>query len=145
MRECVLLVYLIILAICDWREKRIPLILPAYGLAAALLYRIYLLHCEPAEWEWLLLSALLGIIPGILMLAVAGLTGKVGCGDGVVLLNIGLLTDYKSCILLLCFSMLFMSVFSIGMLSLKRVGKDTRLPYLPFLAVVYAAGMLVGY
>lgn len=144
MREIILLFYLLILGFFDWRERKVPLILPIGGLVAALLYQIYLLYHDPAEWEWLLVSALLGIIPGLLMLMVAGLTGKVGYGDGLVLLNLGLLTDYKSCILLLCFSMLFMSVFSMVMLLLKKAGKDTRLPYLPFLTAVYAVGMVVN-
>lgn len=143
MREIVLLTYLIILALFDWRERKIPLVLPLGGLAAALLYQVYLLCHNSAEWEWLVVSALLGLVPGFLMLAVAGLTGKAGYGDGLVLLSIGLLTDYKSCILLLCFSMLFISAFSIGMLLLKRADKNTKLPYLPFLAAVYAAGMIV--
>lgn len=144
MREVVLLFYLLILGLFDWRERKVPLILPIGGLTAALLYQIYLLYHDPAEWEWLLLSALLGIVPGLFMLTVAGLTGKAGYGDGLVLLNMGLLTNYKSCILLLCFSMLLMSAFSIGMLLMKRVGKDTRLPYLPFLTAVYVVGMVVN-
>ncbi len=138
-----MLIYLMILAVFDWREKKVPLMLPVFGLAAAFMNLFYDLYHDPAEWKWLLAAALLGIIPGILMLAVAGLTGKAGCGDGMVLLIIGLLTDYKSCILLLCFSMLLMSVFCIGMLLLKKAKRNTRLPYLPFLTVVYAAGILV--
>lgn len=144
MREIVLLIYLLIMGGFDWREKRVPIILPIGGLAIALMHQIYLLYRDPTDWQWVLVSALLGVIPGVLMLVVAGLTGKAGYGDGLVLLSMGLLTDYKSCILLLCFSTLAMSVFSIGLLLLKKVRKDTTLPYLPFLAVVYAAGMLVN-
>lgn len=141
MTESILFIYLIVLAVFDWREKQVPLILPVLGLAAAVLSRIYLMCRNPEEWNWILVSALLGILPGLLMLAVAWITKRAGCGDGLVLLNIGLLTDYKSCILLLCCSMLLMSAFCAVMLLLKRAGKDTRLPYLPFLTVVYAIEM----
>ncbi|MDE7113676.1 MAG: hypothetical protein K2O57_05775, partial [Acetatifactor sp.] len=65
MREIVLLFYLLILGLFDWRERKVPLILPVGGLVVALLYQLYLLYHDPAEWEWLLVSALLGIVPGL--------------------------------------------------------------------------------
>lgn len=143
MREIGLLIYLAVLGLFDWRERKVPLILLIGGLMAAFLYQAYLLYHSLAEWQWFLVSALLGVLPGFFMLIMARLTDKVGYGDGLVLLNIGLLTSYKSCILLLCFSTLTMSIFSIGLLLLKKVKKDTKLPYLPFLTAVYAFGMLV--
>ena len=109
----------------------------------ALGVRIYTLLQNTADWRWLLASALLGVLPGLAMLAVARITGKVGYGDGFVLLNVGLWTDYQTCILALCFSLLLMSGFSIGMLWTKKANRRTRLPYIPFLAAVYAMGILV--
>lgn len=109
----------------------------------ALGFHIFTLLQNVTDWRWLLVSALLGMLPGLAMLVVARITGKAGYGDGFVLLNVGLWTDYKTCILVLCFSMLFMSCFSIGMLLTKKANKQTKLPYIPFLAAVYAVGMLV--
>lgn len=142
MREIGLLIYLAVLGLFDWRKRKVPLILLIGGLTAAFLYQVYLLYHNRAEWQWFLVSALLGVLPGLFMLMMARLTEKIGYGDGLVLLNMGLLTSYKSCILLLCFSTLTMSIFSIGLLLLKKVKKDTKLPYLPFLTAVYAFGML---
>lgn len=142
MKKIALLLYLIILALFDLREQKVPLILLTGGGAAAWGIHICMLLQNPAKWSWLVLSILLGILPGLLLLAVARLTGKAGYGDGLALLNVGLLTDYKTCLLMLCFSMLSMSLLSVGMLSVKRVRRETRLPYLPFLAGVYAVGLL---
>ncbi|MDE7251502.1 MAG: hypothetical protein K2O32_00955 [Acetatifactor sp.] len=143
MKRITLLLYLILLAVLDWREQKVPLMLLWGGCGMALGFHIFTLLQNVTDWRWLLISALLGMLPGLAMLIVARLTGKAGYGDGFVLLNVGLWTDYKTCVLVLCFSMLFMSCFSIGMLLTKRAGKSTKLPYIPFLAAVYAVGMLV--
>lgn len=143
MKRITLLLYLILLAVLDWREQKVPLILLWGGCGMALGFHIVTLLHNVMDWRWLLVSALLGTLPGLAMLVVVRITGKAGYGDGFVLLNVGLWTDYKTCILVMCFSMLSMSCFSIGMLLTKRAGKSTKLPYIPFLAVVYAMGMLV--
>ncbi|MCM1089223.1 MAG: hypothetical protein NC092_07130 [Butyrivibrio sp.] len=143
MKGIALLLYLIWLAVLDWRERRVPLSLLWGGCGIALGLRVYALLQNMTDWRWLLVSALLGILPGLAMLAVARITGKAGYGDGFVLLNVGLWTDYKTCILVLCFSMLFMSAFSAGALLTKRANRQTKLPYIPFLAAVYAMGILV--
>ncbi len=136
-----ILFYLAILALCDWRERKVPLVLLAAGGLAATGMKINELLRNTDNWRWMLVSVLLGILPGLLMLAVARLTAKAGYGDGLALLILGLFTDYMTCMALLCFSMLIMSLFSIAMLSVKKVRRETKLPYLPFLAAVYAAGI----
>ncbi|MCM1112368.1 MAG: hypothetical protein NC399_03835 [Muribaculum sp.] len=98
---------------------------------------------SPQDLEWLFLAALLSCIPGLFLLATARLTGKAGYGDGLALLNTGLFTDYKTGIFLLCISMLLMSFFAVGMAAVKKAGRSTKLPYLPFLAAAYGAHLFI--
>lgn len=142
MKEIILLLYLAVLALFDWREQKVPVVLLTAGGIIALSYNLYGLLRISENREWFLLSFLLGLLPGIFMLVMARLTDKAGYGDGMAILNVGMFTNYKTCILLLCFSVLFISVFSAGMLLMKKADKNTRLPYLPFLAAVYAARVL---
>ncbi|MCM1099762.1 MAG: prepilin peptidase [Clostridium sp.] len=141
-KEIVLLIYLTILALFDRRERKIPVILPVAGGIAAILYNVYRLSQSSGQREWFLLSFVLGLFPGVLLLAVARLTGKAGYGDGLTLLSVGMWTGYKDCFLLLCLSLLLMAVFAAGMLFMRKAGRNTKLPYLPFLAVVYAVKVL---
>lgn len=142
MKKWILLLYLIVLAVYDWKEQKIPLILAGGGLAAALAVNMYQIFCHMENWRWLTTSILLGILPGIYMLTVAYLTGKAGYGDGITLINLGMLTNYKTCVLIWGISMVLLSIVSVGLLCLRKAGRDTRIPYLPFLTAVYVAGLV---
>lgn len=142
MGKWVLLLYLIVLALFDWREQKIPVLLAGGGLMTAVAVNFYRIIHNVENWRWIVISIVLGMLPGIYMLAVAYFTGKAGYGDGITLLGVGMFTDYKTCILLWGFSMLVLSVVSVAMLCLHRANKDTRLPYLPFLTAVYVVGMV---
>lgn len=141
MKELILLVYLAILAVFDWRYKKVPMVMLFGGTAAVLLLRFSTLAQGDCDWKRLLISLVAGAVPGLLMLILARITGKVGYGDGLTLLNVGLFTDYMVCLRMLGFSLTVMSLVSIGLLLIKKVTGTTRLPYLPFLAAVYAADM----
>ncbi len=141
MGKWILLLYLIVLAVFDWKEQKIPLILAGGGTVAALAVNICRILRGAENVRWLMASILLGMLPGLFMLAVACLTGKAGCGDGITLMSLGMLTDYKTCIVMWGFSLLLMSLISVGMLCVHRADRDTRLPYLPFLTIVYTVGI----
>lgn len=98
---------------------------------------------NPAEWKWLVLAALLGMLPGVFLLGMAYITGKIGLGDGPVLMVLGMLVGYKECLMVISFSLLLMSIWCIGILAFKKGNRHTRIPYLPFLTVVYLASLLV--
>jgi leader peptidase (prepilin peptidase)/N-methyltransferase len=144
MKKIIILLYLVVLGIFDWKEQKVPVGLLCGGAVAALGLNIYTCVMDFSDWKWVAASALLGVVPGCLMLAVAYASHKAGCGDGMALINVGLLTNYGTCLALLCFSMLLMTFFSIGMLVLRRAGRNTTLPYLPFLATAYLLGMVWG-
>lgn len=140
MRQILLIVYLGMLAVFDLRERKIPVLLLGVGTVVAGCLRIPLFWAGDGEVLWQLCAVGVTVLPGLCMLGVAKLTGKIGLGDGWILINVGLFTDYKTCVVLWGVSMLLMSLTCMVLLGLRRVKRDTYIPYLPFLA---AGGMLL--
>lgn len=138
-----LLFYLIVLSIFDWREKKVPVVLLAAGTAVAAGYGLHVCVEEAGNPAANMAGLCLGIVPGCFLLLLARLTGKVGYGDGVVMMIVGLTMGYQSCFALLCFSLFLAAVISVALLLLRRADRRTALPYLPFLTAVYLAGFLI--
>lgn len=134
--------YLAALGWFDIREQKVPVMLLKAGTAVAVWKAVYSVFKDPSEWQWKVLLLGLGILPGLFMIALSIATGKVGAGDGWVLVNVGLFTDYKTCMFLWVISLIFMSFFSVIFLFMKRVRNTTRIPYLPFLAAVEIVGTM---
>ncbi len=143
MKEIVLTGYLVVLSVFDGREQKVPVGLLGVGtlLALVLVARDCLAYSQ--YWQRIVLTAVLGLIPGVFMLLAAYITHKVGYGDGMALLAVGMLVGYKSCWGMLCISLMIMSFWCIGILVFRKGTKNTRLPYLPFLTIAYLLGLFV--
>lgn len=145
MKKGLLLLYLLILSVFDLRERKIPVALLFCGTLGAVCgsgWTLVSVIREQGQWQWPFLSMLLGMVPGVFVIAMARLTEKVGAGDGWILCNLGLLTDYRICVGLWGMSIIIMAIFSGGMLALKKVKGNTRIPYLPFLTLAYVVGLV---
>lgn len=132
--------WLVALAWMDIRRKHVPVWLLALGgifVTIVSFYGLWQGQLEGREQVW-------SIVPGAVLLAVAVLTKKAGWADGMVLLFLGILTDFRECILSFTLSMLFISMMSLVLLALKRVRKNTTLPYLPFLCAGYLVQAALG-
>ena len=143
MIKTVLLVYLLVLSICDAKRCKVPLVWVGIGLIMAGITVIADCILSPDKWQWIVMRAMLGTLPGIFVLFTGYSTHKVGYGDGLVLMGVGILLGYRTCFLLICFSLLFMSICCILLLLFHRGNRNTKIPFLPFLTVVYAVGMLM--
>lgn len=130
-KTVVVFVYLAVLGIRDIRKRSVPLIWLLAGVIP--LAGLGMWKCVQEQWTWL--EFFLGSLPGILLLLAAGITRKAGYADGMVLTGLGLYYGYRECALLLCLSLLLLSVVSMLLLSLHRVSRNTRMPYLPFLFI----------
>ena len=142
MKEIILLVYLSVLAVLDWKYKKVPLVMMFGGTVVALLLRFGTLMQGNCDWRLFVVSMAAGVAPGLILLILARITGKIGYGDGLALLNVGLFTDCMMCMRMLGLSLTVMSFVSIGLLMIKKATGNTRLPYLPFLAVTYAVSLI---
>lgn len=126
-------IYLAILGIKDWIDRKIPICGLAVG--AVLLPGMGIYRCVQGELMWW--EMLVGVLPGALLLLVAWLSGKAGYADGIVMTELGLCLGYRESMLLFCFSLLLTAMISILLLFLRKVRKDTKMPYLAFLAIVF--------
>lgn len=83
------------------------------------------------------MELLWSILPGIVLLTVAVLTKKAGWADGVVLMMLGIQTGFRKSIFSLALGMFFISVVSLVLLTFRKVNKNTKLPFIPFLYAGY--------
>lgn len=136
-KTAVVSLYLLTLGIMDIREKKVPVILLALGVVSALVIGMSEKIEIGTEWINIAGELFLGMIPGGFLLAVACLTNKAGYGDGLVLMILGMIYGYLPAVILLCVSLFLLSLFSIGLLVLGKAHRNTCIPYLPFLTIVY--------
>lgn len=130
-KEILTAAWLLPVSIMDTKSKRVPVWMIGIGAAAA---------AGVLLWEgisgglngWQECRALL---PGVILLAVAYATGKAGMADGVILMLMGIFMGYEGCIAATVGGLFLIALFSGVMLMLRRVKKDTRIPFVPFLAV----------
>ena len=122
-----------ILAFMDIRKRLVPIWLLAVSVifvTCMSVYEIWQGSMNGAEIMW-------GILPGFMLLLIAVFSKKAGWADGVVLLLLGIMTGFQECAFSFTLSMLAISVISLALLMMKRVGKNTKMPYLPFLWAGY--------
>ena len=132
--------WLVALAGMDIQRKHVPVWILMLGGIAVTCVSVYSAW-NGRFWERELVWS---IVPGAVLLAVAVLTKKAGWADGVVLIFLGMLTGFREGIFSFTLSMLFISVVSLVLLTLKRVRKNTTLPYLPFLCAGYLVQAALG-
>lgn len=136
-------VYLGCMGIFDYREKKIPVWLLVPGVVigiAGLVYRIWEVVAKCAGQGSIFLNlvfSMTGLFPGILLLLVAWSSKKIGYGDGIVILCLGGILEYSKIAGILLWSFALMSVCSLVLLLLKKVNKESTLPFLPFLFLGY--------
>ena len=83
--------------------------------------------------------ALPGMLPGAGLLVLGFLTQqKVGYGDGILLMIMGLLEGGRMVILTFCIGLFLQSVLAVILLLIKRADKQTRIPFVPFLLTARA-------
>lgn len=142
-KNLVILGYLICLACWDMGEKKLPVWLLTLGSGCGIAEVGVLIWPGRENWQWNMLSICLAVLPGIFLMVMAKLTQKAGLGDGWTLLNVGMFETYKTCLFLLGISLLIMAVFSVALLTLRKAGRNTKIPYIPFLALAYLCRLLL--
>lgn len=122
--------YLCLLSFYDLKYRSVPhLALMGGSVTAFIIAGGNLLFTGKDWWD---IAA--GLIPGGFILIIAYLTGKIGYGDGWLLLIVGLVLGYRSSIILFLSSLFLISAMSITLILVKKAKKEMELPYIPFLA-----------
>lgn len=131
--ETVIMIVLCLFSIYDIRKYAVPAVPVLAGLLLSIVYSVS--GCLAGSRDWL--DILCGLLPGAGMLIVARVTNKAGYGDGIVLMALGILHGFRNSIFLLCGSLLLLSICSVILLAIKKVKGNSRMPYIPFLGMVY--------
>lgn len=122
-------VWLLSISIMDACSRRVPVWLLVSGGIPGLAAGI----CREGGG----VSMILGALPGLLLLATAFATKKAGYGDGIVLLLLGIALGSRKSLLLFGVSLFLISICSLVLLAFRKAGRDTRIPFLPFLSVAW--------
>ena len=119
-------------SIYDVRQKTIPLwILGAGGVwavinSAILVGKIGMLHT--------LQTVAVGILPGTMLLLLGFLTEKkVGYGDGLLLMIMGILEGGKTVLFVFSIGLFLQSILAVVLVIIKKADKQTKIPFAPFL------------
>lgn len=129
-------VYLAVMAVVDRRKKKIPVLPGVICLVCIAVGQIV----NQTPWQvWVP-----GILVGVGLYAVSkGSRGAIGEGDALVYVLLGALLGVAKSIEILLLSLFICSVFSIGLLVFRRVGRHYKIAFVPFTAIAYGVVMLV--
>ena len=126
-REIVSLLYLSAAGFIDYRKKSIPFYLPALGLISGIV--LYILQQDMQMKE-----VGISILPGMVFIGISLMSsGKVGLGDGLIMIPFGLLMGFWDSTTSLIYAMLFSGAVALFLLATKKRAGNYRLPFLPSL------------
>ena len=122
--------------ISDVRRQKIS----AYYLMAALsgcflfvLWRIYSAQETPSD-------LFLSVMPGVFLLLTAGIApGRIGAGDGVVFLVIGLMVGCRNAFVILFLALLFTAGYGGYLLVRRKADRGQTVAWMPFVLLGYLA------
>ncbi|MCH5275605.1 MAG: prepilin peptidase [Lachnospiraceae bacterium] len=116
----------------DIKWKRLPTALLVAGGAWAVVCIILQILQEGAESG--LGAALISVFPGAALLLLSLVTEKkIGSGDGLILILLGLFEGVECAVPVFCLGLFLQSLLAVGLLILKKANKQTCIPFLPFL------------
>lgn len=123
------MVILVALSVFDIRKKEIPM----WGICLLGMVSLgYLITGSGIIFY----DAIMGCVPGMLLIILALLTKeKVGYGDGLVLLFIGLALGFELSMYMLMLALFLNCVMCGALFALHKVGKQTPIPFVPFLTI----------
>ena len=134
-----LIIYLLALSVSDIKTRKIPVILLRAGMVTVLFFLAVqnLVLLPPSELIGRVLTALLGAIPGLLLMILSFYSDKIGKGDGIVIMTVGLTENCTFSMVLICTACLGLAFFSGLLLCFHKVSGKTKMPYIPFVTGAY--------
>lgn len=135
LREVLCTGYLVICAAQDIRRQAIDIRVSVFAGCAALLLDVAAL----AGGQTKILTSLGGLLPGVLLLALALTSGgAAGVGDGICFLVLGALLGTWRTWTVLMSALILASIVGTLLMFFRKAGRRTHLPFLAFAAVSWA-------
>lgn len=120
-------IVLFAISIIDIRKKTVPI----WGLIAIFLLSLgYVMTIESRDYFDMAIS----LLPGAFFAVVSIVTGgKLGMGDAIVLLGLGLGLGTIRTVYMIVFALLLNCIVAIVLVMLKKANRHTRIPFVPFI------------
>lgn len=131
MMNGVIVVFLIPCTITDLKSKTIPIWWTVVFGISAMIYQIF---WKKQKLETILFSMIIGVT---LLVAAKISNQRIGYGDGIIFLILGLWIGFWDGISLLFFSLILSSIISVYLIIVRRKGRDYRIPFIPFVTAAY--------
>ncbi len=129
----ILLLWLIWMSIYDIKSRRIPWILLGMGAVLSAISCVVIGEKFPSEIG----RMLVGLLPGMLLLALSVCTKLVGMADGIVLACLGVSGGFQKVLSTWLLSLFLSGVYSVILLALRKANRRTKIPYMPFLTIAW--------
>ena len=128
--------YLLAMAVIDGRKKMIPILPGVICLVCVIAGQIVNRTC----WQFWIS----GMLVGVVLFAVSKVSrGAIGEGDALVYTLTGALLGITGNMELLLISLLLCSLVSLGLIVFRRVGRQYKIAFVPFIAIAYGVVVIV--
>lgn len=126
-------IFLIPATYSDLKEKQISMFALAAGITLGIVKLILGISNDGPFY-------MMALVPGIAMIICSFIfAGKIGKGDGLALLILGAIEGYRKCVIITLIGIGAMFVFCLVGLIVKKLNRNTEIPFIPFLT----AGMVI--
>ena len=133
----VILVFLVILAILDWRKKEIPVLLMLFMSVAVVAFTVFF-RTESVR------SCVAGAGVGLLLFLVSKCTKEaIGYGDSWLILLLGVYLGGLRVVQIMFVASLLSAVCSLFYLWKCHWKRSATIPFVPFLTIAYLGDMLL--
>ena len=131
--QSILLLYLGAASAADLKKKTISIPWAVCGICTGVI-----LKCIEGAGISGAAVAVVGVVPGLFLLAVAWITReKVGYGDGLVIMVCGAFLGLSGGMSCLMTALFFSAMASLYLLIIKKCGRKKELPFVPFILCGY--------
>lgn len=124
----------------DMQKKEIPIWPVWIGIILAVVVWICRIFTGEAEFTEMIFA----VLPGLFLLVIGFFSKeKVGFGDGILLIMIGLMVGFSFCLGILCVGLMSACLYALFLLIFRRAGRGDSFPFVPFLALAVGVCMIV--
>lgn len=136
----IMILCLFLFSIYDIRSQKIPTALLAISGLCVLIAESCLLY----KGQTHIASYGIAVLPGAILILTAYLTGKIGYGDGLVMLILGIAAGYKKSLVIFMISLMLAAILSALLLLLRKADRNTRIPFVPFITAAVLASYFIS-
>lgn len=138
--QWLVLMFLFVGMLWDIKKKAVPKMYLVVWAVGAMTYLVLEIASKQN-----IFSIFLALIPGVVVLFLSVITGEqIGIGDGLILLCIGCFQGVKDVLCMMFFSFVILTVFLMLLLVMGRIGRKSRVPFVPFMFMGQLAVMFGG-